>query len=114
MKINKQRMNKGNYDVIWENIIEAEGYDSDEGKVLQCGDICFMYDLTISGKKISDIVLLPNYEIRFYYDKEHKEYTLMDNFRFSDLKKFYNAFVDAWNAEEETFEFENQGEGFQP
>jgi hypothetical protein len=110
----KEKITKENIKEAWKNLVYSEGYDEGQTKHLQTWDICSMYDVELNNSTIDEVVLLPDGQIRFFYNINTGDYDEFRNFKYSDLRKFYKDFIDAYNKEEEYVMMENAGEGERP
>lgn len=112
--IKRQKINKFNYKEVWAHLIDTEGYEDGNNKNLQCFDLCTRYGIGIADSTIDKVVLLPDGQIRFFYNVNTGDYDSIDNFTYEQLKQFYIDFVAAFNDEEECVMMENAGEGKDP
>lgn len=110
----KEKITKENIKEAWKNLVYSEGYDEGHTKHLQTWDICSMYGVELNNSTIDEVTLLPDGQIRFFYNINTGDYDEFGNFKYSDLRKFYKDFIDAYNKEEEYVMMENAGEGKDP
>lgn len=111
MKIQRQTLRRKSYKSVWAKLIHDFGYSEGSNKCLQCFDICTKYGIDLDGSTIDEVVLLPDGQIRFFYNKNTGDYDSIDRFTYKGLRKFYNKFVTSYNKDVEYVLMENYSEG---
>lgn len=97
VKLKMDKITKLNYKEVWKHLIETEGYKDGKNIVLPSFEICTTYGCLLDDSTIDNIVLLPEGEIRFYYDNNSDDYESLDNFTYEEIEDFYDNFINAEN-----------------